>query len=275
LATLFFVLGIPLLGSVVLALSGHRDAGREINVAFSLGTFVATCALTTEVIAGGPLFAWNREFYIDPLNVFLVTLTAFVGLTTVGVLTPLHAHRTRPRQDDAESRLRLYHSMYQLFGFTMLLALTTNNLGIIWVAMEAATLTTVLLVSVYRTRSQPGGRLEVFHPVWSRHRPGACSERYCYIWRRPKVIGTAGWSAALDQSRMSSRISSTPTIITLAFRVPVHRVWHQGRIGAGAQLAARRACRRPDAGVSRVVGPAAERGLVCRAALQGADRRRA
>ena len=48
-------------------------------------------------------------------------------------------------------RLRLYHSMYQLFSFTMLLALTTNNLGLVWVAMEAATLSTVLLVSVYRT----------------------------------------------------------------------------------------------------------------------------
>jgi hydrogenase-4 component F len=41
--------------------------------------------------------------------------------------------------------------MYQLFMFTMLAALTTNNLGILWVAMEAATLTTVLLVSLYRT----------------------------------------------------------------------------------------------------------------------------
>ena len=48
-------------------------------------------------------------------------------------------------------RLRLYHSMYQLFSATMLVALTTNNMGILWVAMEAATLTTVLLVSVYRT----------------------------------------------------------------------------------------------------------------------------
>ena len=45
-------------------------------------------------------------------------------------------------------RMRLYHSMYQFFAFTMLVALTTNNLGILWVAMEAATLTTVLLVSV-------------------------------------------------------------------------------------------------------------------------------
>ena len=41
--------------------------------------------------------------------------------------------------------------MYQLFMFTMLLALLTNNMGILWVAMEAATLTTVLLVSLYRT----------------------------------------------------------------------------------------------------------------------------
>ena len=47
--------------------------------------------------------------------------------------------------------LRLYHSMYQLFNFTMLLALTRNNMGILWVAMEAATLTTVLLVTLYRT----------------------------------------------------------------------------------------------------------------------------
>jgi hydrogenase-4 component F len=49
------------------------------------------------------------------------------------------------------ARIRLYHSMYQLFTFTMLLALLTNNVGVLWVAMEAATLTTVLLVSLYRT----------------------------------------------------------------------------------------------------------------------------
>ncbi len=48
-------------------------------------------------------------------------------------------------------RLRLYHSMYQLFIATMLVALTTNNMGLLWVAMEAATLSTVLLVTLYRT----------------------------------------------------------------------------------------------------------------------------
>jgi hydrogenase-4 component F len=43
--------------------------------------------------------------------------------------------------------------MYQLFSFTMLLVLTTNNLGVMWVAMEAATLATVLLVALYRTHA--------------------------------------------------------------------------------------------------------------------------
>ena len=147
---LFFVLGIPLAGGAVLALWGHRDSAMALNVAFSLGTFVAAGVLTAQVIAGGPLFVWEREFYIDALNVFLVTLTAFVGLTTAIFSRP-YVRVERDHGKMTPPRLRLYHAMYQLFSFTMLLALMTNNMGILWVAMEAATLTTVLLVSVYRT----------------------------------------------------------------------------------------------------------------------------
>jgi hydrogenase-4 component F len=147
---LYFVLGIPVVGAAVLALTGHQDRARDTNVAFSLGTFLAACVLTAQVISGGPLFAANRQFFIDPLNVFLVTLTAFVGLTTAIFSRP-YMRVERDHGKMTPPRLRLYHSMYQLFSFTMLVALTTNNMGILWVAMEAATLTTVLLVSVYRT----------------------------------------------------------------------------------------------------------------------------
>src|SRR5512144_1847799 len=110
---LYFVLGIPLAGSVFLALTGHRSYAPEANVGFSLATFIAACVLTAEVVADGPLFAWDRELFIDPLNVFLVTLTAFVGLTTAIFSRPYmrveqdHGRMTPPR-------LRLYHSMYQL-----------------------------------------------------------------------------------------------------------------------------------------------------------------
>ena len=49
--------------------------------------------------------------------------------------------------------MRFYHAMFQLFIFAMLLALLTNNVGVLWIAMELATLSTVLLVSLYRTPS--------------------------------------------------------------------------------------------------------------------------
>jgi hydrogenase-4 component F len=147
---LYFVFGTPLLGGVVLALIGHRSYARDVNVAFSSGSFIAACVLTVQIVADGPLFALDKQFFIDPLNVFLVTLTAFVGMTTSIFSRPY----MRVEQDHGKmtpGRMRLYHSMYQFFAFTMLVALTTNNMGTLWVSMEAATLTTVLLVSVYRT----------------------------------------------------------------------------------------------------------------------------
>src|SRR5471032_696249 len=144
------VLGFPLLGGLLLALVGHKRWAPELNALMSLTTLVAASALTRRVITGGPMTALDEQFFVDPFNVFLVALTAFVGFTTALFSRPyMRTERDKGRMTPA--RLRLYHSMYQVFMFTMLLALTTNNMGILWVAMEAATLTTVLLVSVYRT----------------------------------------------------------------------------------------------------------------------------
>ncbi|NNM66363.1 MAG: hydrogenase 4 subunit F [Burkholderiales bacterium] len=149
---LIALLAIPLLGAALLALVGHRAAAPHLNLATSAATFLAAAALTAEVIAQGPLQVLSGAFFIDPFNVFLVTLTAFIGMTTAAFSRPyMRIEQEHGRLNAA--RLRLYHSMYQLFMFTMLLALTTNNMGILWVAMEAATLTTVLLVSLYRTKA--------------------------------------------------------------------------------------------------------------------------
>ena len=147
---LAILLAIPLLGGACLWFLGERDSAPEVNCAFSFATFAAAAWLTTEVVSAGPVMGLFEQFFVDPLNVFLVALTAFVGFTTSLFSRPyMRTERDKGRMTPA--RLRLYHSMYQVFNFTMLLALTTNNMGILWVSMEAATLATVLLVSVYRT----------------------------------------------------------------------------------------------------------------------------
>ncbi len=147
---LLLILAIPMLGCILMGLIGHREAAPEVNAGLSLGTFIAVAILSFRIITAGSGFALGELFYVDSLNIFLVSLTAFVGFTTslfsrsymrvernIGRMTPI--------------RTRIYHSMYQLFMLTMLLALLTNNIGILWVSMEIATLAAVLLVSIYRT----------------------------------------------------------------------------------------------------------------------------
>jgi hydrogenase-4 component F len=147
---LLIILLTPLVGGITLALVGERDAAPEINVGFSLVTLIAAAVLAVQIVTSGPVFGFGKLFFIDPLNIFLVSLTAFVGFTTSLFSRPyMRIERDRGRM--TPSRMRLFHSMYQLFMFTMFLALMTNNIGILWVAMEGATLATVLLVSVYRT----------------------------------------------------------------------------------------------------------------------------
>ena len=211
---LLFVLGIPFAGGLVLAIVGHREKAPEVNVVFSLGTFVAACVLTARVIADGPQFVWHEEFSIDALNVFLVTLTAFVGLTTAIFSRP-YMRIERDRGKMTPPRMRLYHSMYQLFSFTMLLALMTNNLGILWVAMEAATLTTVLLVSVYRTPASLEAAWKYFILCGVGIAQALFGTVLIYM-AAEKVLGAEG-GALLWTNLNAVKAQLDPDIVTLAF----------------------------------------------------------
>src|SRR5690349_12605853 len=211
---LLLLLASPLAGAALLAGIGHRGFARDLNVAFSFATLLGAGALTARVIAEGPVLAWQGEFFLDPLNVFLVALTAFVAFTTAIFSRPYmrveeeHGKMT-PR------RLRLYHSMYQLFSFTMLLALTTNNVGILWVAMEAATLTTVLLVSVYRTPASLEAAWKYFILCGVGIAQALFGTVLLYM-AAEKVIGAEG-GALLWTHLAGARTALEPQIITLAF----------------------------------------------------------
>ncbi len=212
--SLLLLLGLPLLGALVLAAFGHRDRARDVNVAFSAATFAAACALTFEVIAEGPRSLWDENFYIDALNVFLVALTALVAMTT-SIFSRPYMRVERDHGKMTPPRLRLYHSMYQLFVFAMLLALTTNNLGLVWVAMEAATLSTVLLVSVYRTAASLEAAWKYFILCGVGIAQALFGTVLLYM-AAEKVIGTEG-TALLWTHLDAVKSQLDPGIITLAW----------------------------------------------------------
>jgi hydrogenase-4 component F len=138
------VLLVPIAAAALLAiLPGYKLTAR-LNVGAALITFLAALSLFFGRPQPGPYLL------VDDLNNVFIVLTTFVGFTTsvfsagyigheleIGRLTP--------------TNLRFYHAMYQVLMFAMNLALVANNIGLMWVAIEFATLTTVLMVGIYRT----------------------------------------------------------------------------------------------------------------------------
>ena len=208
------VLGFPVAGALVLAAIGHRDQALTVNMVVCLATFLAAAALTVRVIAHGPLLVLDRLFFVDSFNVFLVALTAFVGFTT-SIFSRQYMRIERDNGRLTPARLRLYHSMFQVFNFTMLLALLTNNMGILWVAMEAATLATVLLVSLYRTPAS----LEAAWKYFILCGVGIAQALFGTIllyFAAEKVLGAEG-GALLWTELNTVKDQLEPTVLSLAF----------------------------------------------------------
>jgi hydrogenase-4 component F len=138
------VLIIPAVAAAILAaLPAYRLAAR-INVLAALLTFLSALALLVT-----PERA-EDFLLVDDLNIVFIVLTTFVGFTTSVFSTGYIAHELETGRL-TPLYLRFYHAMYQVLMFAMNLALTANITGLMWVAIEMATLTTVLMVGIYRT----------------------------------------------------------------------------------------------------------------------------
>ncbi len=139
------VLVVPLLAAAVLALVPGYRLGARLNVLASAGTLAAALSLLVHARPGPD--AW---LLVDDLNIVFIVLTAFVGFTTSVFSAGYIAHELETGRL-TPVYLRFYHAMYQVMMFAMLLAFTSNNIGLMWVAVEIATLSTVLMVGIYRT----------------------------------------------------------------------------------------------------------------------------
>ena len=202
------VLLIPVVAAVLLAaLPGYRLTAR-INVVATLATFLVALSL----FFGRP--SPTPYFHVDDLNNVFIVLTTFVGFTTsvfsasyighelaIGRLTPTF--------------LRFYHAMYQVLMFAMNLALVANNIGLIWVAIELATLTTVLMVGIYRTH-------EALEAAWKYFILGSVGIALAlfgtiliYMAGRP-VIGE-GADAMVWTSLVARAAEFDPALLNLAF----------------------------------------------------------
>jgi hydrogenase-4 component F len=138
------VLVIPATAVLILSILPGYWLSAWLNVLAALLTFLVSLTLFFERPQTGPFFL------IDDLNIVFIVLTTFVAFSTSIFSASYIAHEIEIGRL-TRTYLRFYHAMYQILMFAMNLALVANNIGLMWVAIELATLTTVLMVGIYRT----------------------------------------------------------------------------------------------------------------------------
>jgi hydrogenase-4 component F len=138
------ILVVPAVSAALLAILPEDRTTARLNVLGTALTLAAALALFAERPAPGPFLI------VDDLNIVFIVLGTFVGFTTSVFSASYIAHELEVGRL-TPAYLRFYHAMYQTLMFAMNLALLSNNVGLMWVAVELATLTTVLMVGIYRT----------------------------------------------------------------------------------------------------------------------------
>jgi hydrogenase-4 component F len=144
------VLLIPACAAALLAALPDYRLTARLNMLAALLTFVTAASL---FFSGSAFLAEPKSgayLLVDDLNKVFIVLTTFVGFTTSVFSASYIGHEIEIGRLTPVS-VRFYHAMYQILMFAMNLALVANNIGLMWVAIELATLTTVLMVGIYRT----------------------------------------------------------------------------------------------------------------------------
>jgi hydrogenase-4 component F len=140
--TLVLLLLVPALAAAVLV-RARGAAARLVHGAAAAGTVAAGLRVAAEGLGGPAPVALDGLLRVDALSAWMVGLIALVsGL----------AAAEAPRYAEREGPTRFY-PLFHLFVFTMLLAVTTDDIGLMWVAVEGTTLASVFLVGFERTRA--------------------------------------------------------------------------------------------------------------------------
>lgn len=149
---IFSLLLLPPLLAALLAylVRPYRTWVGWMSALLSLAPLAAALAFAATAVAGGEPPTWGFAFgpvslaevlRVDSLSALLLLCIAVVATLTLFLSPGLgHPHRYSPAQ------LRRYQVFVNLFIAMMLLAVATNNVGVMWLAIEATTIFSAVII---------------------------------------------------------------------------------------------------------------------------------
>ena len=149
---LIALLAVPVAAGLLCLATDSPRAWERLNLLAFAGLALLALDLGATVLANGPVTALGGFLRADALSALVVGLTAFVALVTAIYAVGYFRRDQRDRRI-AVPQLRRYYVLTPLFVGVMLLVPLADNLGVMWVATEGATLASVLLVTFYNQKT--------------------------------------------------------------------------------------------------------------------------
>ena len=144
------LLGPPLFGALLaVAVKPYRRFVGWTNALLSLLSLWATVVLWRHILAGVVLTAGPQEFLrADALSTLLAFCVSVVGSLAAWLGPGMGGD---DGYDDAQARrFRIFGN---LFAFMMLFAVVSNNVAFMWIAIEATTITSAMLIPLHVTKA--------------------------------------------------------------------------------------------------------------------------
>jgi hydrogenase-4 component F len=141
---------IPVVTAAICAIAGRRKAMEKINVAGAFFTFLAGMLAAYSIFKNGPMSEYNL-LYADAMSAFMVFLITLIGLA-VSIYSVGYMGRELDSEVISIKQLRIYYTLFHAFIFTMLLVVVSDNLGVMWIAIEGTTLASAFLVGLYNEK---------------------------------------------------------------------------------------------------------------------------
>lgn len=148
---------LPAVAGVLVFAGGPRTRGlgQAVTLAVSLVTAVLGGMMAVATARGNVLTAWGNELRVDALSALLVLVIGVIGcLAATYALRYVQREEFRARVGvgRVERRLAVFNALLLWFFGTMVWGAVTNNIIMLWVAVEATTLTSGLLVAFFWDR---------------------------------------------------------------------------------------------------------------------------
>lgn len=149
---LTLLLVIPLIFAALIWFSRSYPVISRLNLLSSILLLVSSIVLAGSVLEKENLSFMDGMFYVDGLNAFIILLIGIINFATA-LFSIDYMKKEFEDKLFGMNRVRKFYFQINIFIFAMLLASSTNNLGILWVAIEGTTLATAFLINFYNRQS--------------------------------------------------------------------------------------------------------------------------